>query len=73
MTSIFPAPILCARHYAQTTSWNTHNTHETWTEEETEHQGDEATGLKGTEQGRDGAMIQTHHPFQSSLSIFITP
>lgn len=41
MTSTFPAPAVCARHEAQTTSWNTHNTHEAGTEEETEGQGGE--------------------------------
>lgn len=41
MTSSFPAPAVCARHEAQTTSWNTHNTHEAGTEEETEGQGGE--------------------------------
>lgn len=73
MTIIFLAPVLCARHCTQTTSWNTHNTCEAWTEEETEGQGGEVTGLKHPELGMDGAMIQTHHIFQSWLSIFTTP
>lgn len=38
---------------------NTPSTHETRTDEETEGQGGEVTGLKHTELGRDGAMIQT--------------
>lgn len=70
---IFPAPVPCARCYAQTTSWNTHNTYEAWTEKETEGQGGEGTGLRCTELGRSGAMIQTHQSFQSLSPSFTTP
>lgn len=70
MTSAVPAPALSATHYAQTTSWSTHNTHESRTEEEAEGQGGEVTGLKSTELDRDGAPIHTHHSCQSSISIF---
>lgn len=65
MTSILPAPVLSARTYAQTTSWNTHNTSDTWTEEAAEGQGGEVTGLEHPKPERNGAMIQTHHSFQA--------
>lgn len=53
MSSIFPAPVLCARHDTQQSrySWDSDR-------QETEGQGGEVTGLKQTELGRDVAMIQ---------------
>jgi len=52
---------------------NTPSSHETQKDEETEGQGGEVTGLKHTELGRDGAMIQPPCSFQSSISNFTTP
>lgn len=49
------------------------STHEARTEEETEGQGGEVTGLKHTELARNGARIHTHCSFQSSISNFTTP
>lgn len=52
---------------------NTQGIHETRTDEDTEGQGGEVTGLNHTERGKDGAMIQTHCSFQRSISNFTTP
>lgn len=62
MTSIFPAPVLSARNYAQTT----HSTSDTWTVILVGvDQGGEVTGLKHPKPGRNGAMIQTHPSSQA--------
>lgn len=50
MTSIFPAPVLSARNYAQTT----HSTSDTWTVILVGvDQGGEVTGLKHPKPGRN--------------------